>query len=54
MLERLKDPILDPLTGQPLFLSEVKGGMETRRSKAATAIFGDIEMGANKGRKPKN
>ena len=47
MLERLKEPALDPVTGEPLFLSEIMSGIHTRRSRAAVLGTGgaaDAEM----------
>ena len=47
MLERLKEPILDPATGEPVFLQELMSSIHTRRSRAALATGGanaDVEM----------
>jgi hypothetical protein len=42
MLERLKEPLLDPLTGEPLFLAEQTA--LTRRTRGNTALVADVEM----------
>ena len=46
MLERLKEPVLDPATGEPVFLQMGgAGAIHTRRSRgAALAQAGDVEM----------
>ncbi len=63
MLERLKEPVLDPTTGDPVFLQELNGSIHTRRSRAAALGAGgtaDVEMADEEqqqthgaGRKPK-
>ena len=42
MLERLKEPILDPLTGEPLFLAEQTA--QSRRTRANTVLNVEVEM----------
>ena len=59
MIERLKEPVLDPLTGEPVFLQELMGTIHTRRSRAAAlgnTAAADVEMATEDehltGRKP--
>ncbi len=55
MMERLKEPVLDPSTGEPVYLQELMSSIHTRRSRAAAIGGGDIEMAEDDhgGRKPK-